>query len=251
MSQISITTSQNVNIFFNTASIGERMLAFLIDICIKIVYLVFVYAIVFKYLDLYKFVSTLDNISQMAFFFLFTFPIYFDTLFWEIIWDGQTIGKKLVKIKVVKIDGYQAHIGDFFMRWVFRLVDIYTNSGAVGIVSMIVSNKGQRLGDIASGTTVISLKNKINISHTILEEIQDGYQPIFSQVIAFSDEDIRIIKENFQKAVAQKDNQILHTLAEKIRGILKIDEELQGLTERKFIETVVKDYNFYTGKNVA
>ena len=84
-----------------------------------------------------------------------------------------------------------------------------------------------------------------------MEEIQDGYQPIFSQVIAFSDEDIRIIKENFQKAVAQKDNQILHTLAEKIRGILKIDEELQGLTERKFIETVVKDYNFYTGKNVA
>jgi uncharacterized RDD family membrane protein YckC len=217
MSQIAITTSQNVNIFFKTASVGERMLAFIIDIIIKILYLILIYTIVIKFLNLTAYLEGLDTMSQMTVFFLFSFPIYFDTLFWEIIWGGQTIGKKIMKIKVVKIDGYQAHISDYLMRWVLRLVDIYTNSGVVGITTMIITKNGQRLGDIVSGTTVISLKNNVNISHTILENIQEDYQPVFPQVIAFSDNDIRIIKDNFLKANQSKDRIVLQKLVKKIQ----------------------------------
>jgi uncharacterized RDD family membrane protein YckC len=57
----------------------------------------------------------------------------------------------------VKIDGYQASFGDYMIRWVFRIIDV-SFAGVVGLISMIVSKNNQRLGDIASGTAVISLK---------------------------------------------------------------------------------------------
>ena len=121
----------------------------------------------------------------------------------------------------------------------------------VGVTAMVVSKNGQRLGDMVSGTTVISLKNKVHISHTIIENLQEDYQPVFPQVIAFSDDDMRIIKDNFQKAIRHKDQQVLRKLAEKIQSVISVNDDLMGLTDRKFIETVIKDYNFYTGKVVA
>lgn len=163
--------------------------------------------------------------------------------------EGQTVGKKLMKIKVVKIDGYQAGFGDYLMRWIFRLVDIYTNSGIVAILSMIISKNHQRLGDIATGTAVISLKNNVNISHTILEQLKEDYVPTFPQVILLSDNDVRIIKENFQKAVRADDRQIINRLTLKIVEILKLDPDSIKLTQRQFISIVIKDYNFYTGKD--
>ncbi|MBS1549320.1 MAG: RDD family protein [Bacteroidetes bacterium] len=251
MSQIAITTSQNVNIFFSTASVGERILAFIIDILVKVLYLIFVYLAVFHYFNLYAYFESLDRFSAIALFLMFTFPIYIDTLLWEIFSGGQTLGKKIMKIRVVKIDGYQAHISDYFLRWVMRLVDIYTNSGMVGICAMILSKNGQRLGDIATGTTVISLKNKVNISHTILENINEDYVPIFPQVIAFSDNDMRIIKDQFLKASQQKDQKIIEKLVTKIQSVLGMNGDLKGLSKKQFIETIIKDYNFYTGKEVA
>jgi uncharacterized RDD family membrane protein YckC len=251
MSQIAITTSQNVNVFFSTASIGERILAFVIDILIKILYLACFYLVVLHYLNLGTYFDSMDRMSAMALFIMFTFPIYIDTLLWEIFSGGQTVGKKIMKIKVVKIDGYQAHVSDYFLRWVMRLIDIYTNSGMVGICAIILSKNGQRLGDIATGTTVISLKNKASISQTILENIQEDYVPFFPQVIAFSDNDMRIIKNQYQKALQQKDEQVMTKLVEKIQTVLQIDHQLKGLHPQQFIDTVLKDYNFYTGKEVT
>jgi uncharacterized RDD family membrane protein YckC len=51
-----------------------------------------------------------------------------------------------MKIRVVKIDGYQAGFGDYMIRWVFRIIDI----SIIGLISAIVSKNNQRLGDIAS-----------------------------------------------------------------------------------------------------
>lgn len=160
--------------------------------------------------------------------------------------EGQTFGKKAMKIKVVKIDGFQASFGDYLMRWFFRLIDI----GLVGLVAMIVSKNNQRLGDMAAGTAVISLKSKINISHTILENLKDDYVPTFAQVIKLSDNDVRIIKENYLKAIQNDDRTVITKLSVKIQEILKIERDASKFTERNFISTIIKDYNFYTGKDI-
>ncbi len=248
MSQIAINTSQNVNINFNIASIGERMLAFIIDLLIKVAYVIFIFYLFFNILDLGYLLNGLDQWSVIAIYTVITFPVYIYPVVLESLMEGQTPGKKLMKIKVVKIDGYQAGFGDYLIRWVFRLIDT-TFVGTVGVISMIVSKNNQRLGDIASGTAVISLKNNINISHTILENIHEDYVPSFPQVIALSDNDMRIIKDNYTKALKTDDRQIITRLSDKIKSILKLEIDPVKMTERQFIGVIIKDYNYYTGKD--
>lgn len=248
MSQIAINTSQNVNINFNIASVGERMLAFIIDLLIKVAYVIFVFYLFFNILDLGYLLRGLDQWSVMAVYIVITFPVYIYPVVLESLMEGQTPGKKLMKIRVVKIDGYQASFGDYLIRWVFRLIDT-SFVGSIGVISMIVSKNNQRLGDIASGTAVISLKNNINISHTILENIHQDYVPSFPQVIALTDNDMRIIKDNYTKALKVDDRQIISKLSDKIKSILKLEIDPAKMTERQFISVVIKDYNYYTGKD--
>ncbi|CAI8824187.1 RDD family protein [Chryseobacterium sp. IT-36CA2] len=248
MSQIAINTSQNVNINFNIAGVGERMLAFIIDLLIRIAYVVIVLYLFFNIFDLGYILNGLDDWSIRAVYLILTFPIYIYPLVLESLMEGQTPGKKLMKIKVVKIDGYQASFADYMIRWVFRIVDV-SFAGVIGLISMIVSKNNQRLGDIASGTAVISLKNNINISHTILENIHENYVPSFPQVIALSDNDMRIIKDNYTKALKVDDRQIINKLANKIKSILKLEIDATKMTERQFINVIIKDYNYYTGKD--
>jgi len=247
MSQIAINTSQNVNINFNLSNIGERFLAFLIDGVIMLAYIFAAFYFFIEILNLDRYLSNLDFWSQRAIALAIMFPATIYPLVMESIMEGQTPGKKLMKIKVVKIDGYQASFGDYLIRWVFRTID-FTFLGIVGLVSAVVTKNNQRLGDIAAGTTVISLKNKINISHTILEKLQDNYVPTFPQVIALNDNDMRIIKDNYLKALKIDDRQIISKLSDKIKNILKLEVDPTLMTERQFIGIIIKDYNYYTGK---
>ncbi|MCS3868022.1 putative RDD family membrane protein YckC [Chryseobacterium ginsenosidimutans] len=248
MSQIAINTSQNVNINFNIASVGDRMIAFILDLLIKVAYVIAILYTFFSLLDLGYLLNGLDQWSVVAVYTLLLFPTAIYPIVLESLMEGQTPGKKVMKIRVVKIDGYQAGFGDYLIRWVFRIIDTLF-LGVVGLISMIISKNNQRLGDIASGTAVISLKNNINISHTILENIKEDYIPTFPQVIALSDNDMRIIKDNYLKAMRVDDRQIISKLSDKIKGILKLEIDPTKMTERQFIGVVIKDYNYYTGKD--
>lgn len=248
MNVIAINTSQNVNLDFSVASLGDRMLAFIIDWIVKISYLIFLFFIFNYILPLDNVIRGWDNWSVMAFFGIILLPVEIYTLVFESLMEGQTPGKKLVKIKVVKKDGYQAKFSDYLIRWFFRLVDVFLSSGFVGLMSMIFSPHNQRLGGMASGTAVISLKSNVGINHTIIEDLDLSYQPRFQQVLALSDRDMQIIKTNYQMAIRKKEYQVISKLAQKIREITKIPDQRPEIQDIEFISTVIKDFNFYTGR---
>ncbi len=175
---------------------------------------------------------------------VFSLPVVFYSLVLESMLEGQTFGKKLLKIKVVKIDGYQASFGDYLIRWLFRLIDISIGSGLIGLITMVVNSKTQRLGDISAGTAVITLKNDINISHTILENIGEEYKPKYPLVIKLSDNDARIIKETYQASLKKADTEIVEKLVRKIEEVTGIKNDLDS--NKEFIQTILKDYNYYT-----
>nr|WP_294935662.1 RDD family protein [uncultured Flavobacterium sp.] len=244
MSELSITTTQNVNINFTSASIGDRMVAQLLDFLIKIAYGIVVYFLFFYWIGLNDYLAGADPWTERAVVMLFALPIIFYSLVQESLMEGQTFGKKISKIKVIKIDGYQAGFGDYLIRWLFRLVEITIGGGIIGLIVIIVSKKNQRLGDMAAGTAVITLKNNININHTILQEIDQDYVPTYPLVIKLSDNDARIIKETFESALKVQDFRLIFKLREKIEAVTGIRN--QSESDSVFIRTVLKDYNYYT-----
>jgi len=245
MVELQINTTQNVNINFTAASVGERILAWGIDWLFKIAYIIVTYQIMFKILKFDEMVKSMDNWSQIAVFLMFYLPVIFYSLLFETLLDGQTPGKRIIKIKVVKIDGYQASLADFVIRWIFRIVDLNMMSGVVALISIITSSKNQRLGDITAGTAVINLKNNVNISHTILEDLKQDYVPTYPMVIKLSDNDARIIKDTFRTARKSKDYKTLIKLRAKIVEVLEL-KDIKHNTDHEFIDTILKDYNFYT-----
>lgn len=245
MVNISINTTQNVNINFEAASVGERLLAYLIDWVIKIAYAIVVYQLLFKAFNFESWAKDMDQWSVMAVVIFFYLPAIFYSLIFEALLDGQTPGKRVMKIKVVKIDGYQAALPDFVVRWFFRIVDLNLLSGIIGLIAIISSDKNQRIGDMTAGTGVIALKNKVNISHTILEELDTDYIPTYPNVIRLSDNDVRIIKDTFLTAKKSKDYATLIKLREKVIEVMGIKNQLES-NDIQFISTVIKDYNYYT-----
>jgi len=245
MVELQINTTQNVNINFTAASVGERLLAYGIDWLFKIAYIIVTYQITFKLFKIDEMVEDMDYWSQAAIFVTFYLPVIFYTLLFETLLDGQTPGKRILKIKVVKIDGYQASLSDFIIRWIFRVVDLNMLSGVVALIAIITSPKNQRLGDMTAGTSVITLKNNINISHTILENLKQDYVPTYPMVIKLSDNDARIIKDTYKTAIKSKDYKTLIKLRSKIMEVLELKETKHSI-DHQFIDVILKDYNYYT-----
>ncbi len=244
MVELQINTTQNVNINFIAASVGERILAYIIDIIIKIAYIVVIYQIMFNLLEIDKVLEGMDDWSRIAILVSFYLPVVFYSLIFETFLDGQTIGKRIMKIKVVKIDGYEASLYDHIVRWFFRIIDLNMASGIVALIAIATSKKSQRLGDMTAGTSVITLKNNVNISHTILEDLTDDYVPKYPSVIKLSDNDARIIKETYIRAKTARDYKTLTKLREKIIEVIELKEYHEN--DIQFIDTILKDYNYYT-----
>lgn len=243
MTQLSINTTQNVNINFTAASVGDRIFAQLLDFLVMIAYLL-VSVFFLDITGLTTAIEALDNWSIMAAYLIIYSPVMFYTIVQESLFEGQTIGKRMMKTKVIKLDGYQASFGDYLVRWLFRLVEIFIGNGIIALITVIASHKNQRLGDMAAGTAVITLKNKVNINHTIIQDIDTDYIPTYPLVIKLSDNDVRIIKETFETAVVSRDYATITKLREKVLLVTGIKN--QSGNDQDFIRTLLKDYNYYT-----
>lgn len=237
MANLLISTTQNVNLGYTIASVGERILAVLLDFLIFILYAYVVSQLTQIFDDFFTDSWTLFGLETLLF-----LPVMFYSLYMHIIFNGQTVGKMILKIRVVKIDGTPVHWSNYGIRWMLRLVDQWFFP-AVGILSMIFSDKTQRVGDAAAGTVVISTKKRLNISSTILEEVTQEYTPTFSTVTQLTDKDVRLIKETFKVAVKSNDYKTLKVLREKIESIIHTNSELY---DKPYIDLVLKDYNYYT-----
>lgn len=246
MSELSINTTQNVAINFSAASVGDRIIGYILDLVVKGAYILVAYLVFFYWLGLNDLMKDMDMWPMIAIQTLVFLPTVFYSLILESMFEGQTVGKKIMKCRVIKIDGYQAGFGDYFIRWLMRIIDTGIGGGVVGLIAMLSSKKVQRLGDMAAGTAVITLKSNITINHTILKEIQEDYIPTYPLVIKLSDNDMRIIKETYEASLKTADFTMINKLQEKIESVTGIRSMANNSTG--FVDTIIKDYNFYTQK---
>ncbi|MBN2668216.1 MAG: RDD family protein [Bacteroidales bacterium] len=239
MSYIKITSSQNVKIHFKLASLGERVLAGIIDLVIAAAYLY----VAFKIEDTLNIANRFDDHwSKNAVYVIISLPVLLQTLVLENLFDGQTFGKKVMKIKVIKEDGYGVSFLDLLMRWILRIVDVWVffSLPIIGIISISTSSKSQRIGDKASGTVVISLKDKKQYSQELFKEKEDTTKVTYLSSVYLSDNDIRIIKETFENAKVKQDYATIKKLREKIEQVTKTTKGNKN--DYDYINTVLQDY---------
>ncbi|BDW91370.1 RDD family protein [Flagellimonas marinaquae] len=237
MEQFQIETAHNITINQNTSHLGERMLAYIIDSFIIMVY--FILMIVFLVsLDI-------EIEDQWAFYLILSLPAFFYYLLFETLMDGKTIGKSAMKLRVVKLDGSKPNFGNYFVRWALRIIDVSLTSGGAAVLTILIRGKGQRIGDVAAGTTVISEKKRISLKDTLLRELPEDYKPTFPQVTVFKDQEMQTIKELYDKAKLNGNHNIIVSLDQRIKEVTKVQTSLQPI---EFVDVVIKDYNYYTQK---
>ncbi|MBX9450070.1 MAG: RDD family protein [Taibaiella sp.] len=240
MTILAINTTQNVNINFTTASVGERLVAYILDAIILFCYYFLVSILVNQF---FQFDDQWSYIGLMMFLML---PMMFYTLIFESLMNGQTPGKRVMKIKVVKIDGFEAGFTDYISRWLMRLIDITFTSGVAAVISIVLSERNQRLGDMVAGTAVISLKQRTGLYNTIQVDLHESYVPIFPAAQFLSDKDATIIKSNFETAYRDGNYDLFYKLRVKIEDVLHIQKG--NMSDLEFINVILKDFNYFTGK---
>ena len=226
---VRVQTSQNVALEYEPASIGERMLANLFDWGIYAAWFIFVFYV-------YQKISPGSHLSAFFTFFFLTFPIWSYPLLMEYFFNGQTLGKMVFNIRVVRLDGSPPSLGAYLTRWIFILVD---NLGVVPFIAVltVVINGKQRLGDLAAGTTVIRSKPALRLEDVIMEEIPENYRVTYSEANQLDDRDITLIK-----SVLRKDNEELLALtAERVSSVLDGSSYNDA---RFFLEKIVDDYTY-------
>ncbi|WP_062058696.1 RDD family protein [Aquimarina longa] len=235
MDNFQIETAQNVSIHQNVAGIGERILAYLIDALVIIAYFIIALFLIN--------VMGLDLGDQWAFWGILSLPAFLYFLLWETFWDGKTPGKATMKIKVVQLDGSRPAFSNYLIRWMLHLIDVTFAFGGVAVVAILLGGKGQRLGDMAAATTVISERQKTQLRQTILVDIPDDYVAVYPQVTIFSDEEMRKIKTIYMDARQNTNHDIIVELSNKVSSLMDITPQEKPL---QFVDRVIADYNYYT-----
>ena len=225
---VSILTSQNVLLEYEPASIGDRLLATLIDYAVFMGWILLTVALP---------AGLKVNFGVYYVILVVLLPILFYDLICEWQFNGQSLGKIAMNIRVVMLDGSQPHLGAYLLRWLLRLVDTRLLSGLVAVIAIAANGKGQRIGDLAAGTTVIKLTQKVSLEQISYNSLPDTYQLQYPEVRLLSDRDIHIVREVLYRGDAAS----IDRAASKVKEVTGI---ATSLTSREFLVTILNDYQF-------
>jgi len=173
--------------------------------------------------------------------FLAAVPFFFYHLLFELYNDGQTPGKRAMRIQVVAINGTEVTFASYLLRWLFRLIDFSLTSGVVALVSIAISDKNQRIGDLVAGTTVIRLRSTVKLDDLAYVETQEQYEVVYPSAFRLKDTEVELIQEVLSNREADNIDYIITELSTKLATKLQIEFEEHP---RKFLKTLVEDYSY-------
>jgi uncharacterized RDD family membrane protein YckC len=242
MRYVDIITAQKVEITYPLAGPWLRIAAFFIDLIILAITFLTVSFIISRIIT--------DEIFDSILYFVIIFPLtLFFSLIWEVVLNGQTLGKKILQIRVMKLNGGEAAFFDYAIRWAFRPIDIWMSAGTIAITLVNASSKRQRLGDMLAGTVVI--KKKSDIQYTLkdvlrLEAIND-YNVTYPLATRFNDDQMLMIREVINRTRLYNNEAhltLMYEVAEKAKEIMELDDMPEYQDE--FLKKLLKDYVYLT-----
>jgi hypothetical protein len=110
----------------------------------------------------------------------------------------------------------------------------------VAIITIAVNGKGQRLGDMAAGTTVVSTKTPTDVLPDLGAALPlEEYQPVFPQAVDLSDHDVALLRQLLSRSLQQGNYVLLNETATKIKQLLHVQS---NLSDEDFLRTVLRDH---------
>ncbi|MEP6595188.1 MAG: RDD family protein [Ginsengibacter sp.] len=264
MSIIQIATPFNIDLEFEIAEFHKRLFAYMIDFSLLLLYFISM-----KYLY-YGGTNTNEQVlkSHTGIDILtISLPMLLYSLVSEILMHGQTIGKKLMGIRVVSLDGGEPTLAQYLLRWMFKayewpflfgyaffsresIIVYILITGLLGIVVVIiiaVTKKSQRLGDVAANTVVVNTKSALTVHDTVFMEIsQQDYKVQFPEVLKLTDRDINIIKNVINHFHKTNNADTCDRVAYKVQQVLKVETDMYTID---FLEKLLSDYNYLATKD--
>jgi uncharacterized RDD family membrane protein YckC len=152
----SIETPELVALEFPLAGIGSRFIAILIDYLLQFAAFIVLMLVMLLFLpSMQRFAAASAKwFVAMLIFIPFLLQWGYFTLF-EGLWHGQTPGKRVAKIRVIQRSGRAITIFESLSRNFVRAVDFLPSFYVVGSISIFVTSRNQRLGDLVAGTLVV------------------------------------------------------------------------------------------------
>lgn len=157
---LTIDTPENVAFGYEIAGIGSRFLAALVDTILILIFQVIIFLTLFFVAGLFfdalldegnaTFAWLLAFMGLLSFAFLWGYYIFF-----ELLWNGQSPGKRWVGLRVIRADGTPITLTESIIRNLVRLVDFLPAYYGLGVVVMFINEQTRRLGDLAAGTLVV------------------------------------------------------------------------------------------------
>lgn len=245
MAGIEIRTAQNVIIEYETASLRQRGLAVFMDMLIVTSIYLFAFLAGIAWSSWIP--GGMDERTVEIFMILFSpltgFLIY--VFLFELLTNGQTPGKKILGIRVVRLDGKELEAIDFLLRAVFHILETLMSGGIIAAVLIGSSSKRQRLGDLAANTTVIRKRPErgLNIRDILRIETVEVYTPKYPEVRHLSEEDMLLVKNvltRLQQFNNEAHRKALEMTAERLSTKLGIANPPSDKV--LFLKSLVKDY---------
>lgn len=235
-----IRTSTGVDLSLDLASLGDRILAWLLDALVLVGYIIISQQIL----------TTLSGGEEIiAFRLFFALPAFFYHFYMEVFMNGQTIGKRARDIQVVRLDGMPVTLGNYAMRYLLRLLEISALQGSLAMLFIVGSKYGQRLGDIAAGTTVVKVKRENYMESTLYREVEENYQVKYPQAGLMTNEDAETISLLLLELKKSRNEISLLRLVQQARKNicqrLSIESESNDMD---FLNVLMNDYNFIQSK---
>jgi uncharacterized RDD family membrane protein YckC len=242
MNIISITTSQNIELEYELGSVGDRILGSIIDGIIKTAYAIFVMA-TFVFGN-----SRVFSGLYIVFIVILALPFVFYNLASELLLDGQSVGKKVMGIRVISLSGEQPSFSQYLNRWLFRLVDFTLSGNIIGVIMIAATEKKQRLGDLVAGTVLVKTTPRTQMNNFLFQPTDAAtYSITYPEVINLKDRDVQLVKEIIL-SVMRTGNLVLATRAQhKIEEVLGIKSRHNDAIS--FLQSILADYNHLTSEN--
>ena len=175
-----IDTPENIDFAYDIAGIGSRFLAAIIDSLLLVsleIMLGVVAGVVLSQARSGQ-VSALESIvlavwSLLAFLFLWGYYLVF-----ELLWNGQSPGKRLIGLRVVRVGGRPITFISSAIRNLIRIVDFLPGFYGIGVVTMFIDSRARRLGDLAAGTLVVKEGRAVTLESLTARTVGSSSPPL-------------------------------------------------------------------------